>query len=91
MSKRITLVITSTAAFITPFMMSGMNGFQVLEKLKSQEETINIPVIMLSGRGDDTSRIKAMQLFNEVFLTKPIEAAEVKTTIEDVLKKRESL
>jgi len=66
-------------------MMTHMDGFQVLEKLKADEETMQIPVIMLTAKGDDASKMKASELYNEDYITKPIEALELREKITEVL------
>jgi DNA-binding response OmpR family regulator len=70
-------------------MMPHIDGFKVLEKLKSDMNTIAIPVIMLTAKGDEESKIKAAQLYDEQYITKPIEILDLKTKIEEVLKRRE--
>jgi len=61
--------------------MPKMDGYAVLEKLKNHEKTIAIPVIMLSGRGDDESKIKAAGLYSAYYLTKPFDLEELASKI----------
>jgi DNA-binding response OmpR family regulator len=71
--------------------MPGIDGFKVLELLKNDRNTVAVPVIMLTAREDVEYKRKASQLFNEGYLTKPVEFAVLKKTIEDVLKRRGKL
>ena len=48
---------------------------------------MHIPVIMLTAIGDDESKVMAAQLFTEGYLTKPIEIAELKSKIKQVLRR----
>lgn len=73
---------------ILDIMMPGMDGFETLEKLKKDTATVAIPVIMLSAKTDDFSKTKAAQLYNELYLTKPIDARELKTKIDLIFKRR---
>lgn len=66
--------------------MPKMDGFAVLEKLKNSEKTITIPVIMLTGRGDDESKIKASGLYSEYYITKPFDLEELASKIRQILK-----
>ncbi len=75
---------------ILDIMMPGIDGFEVLKKIKTNKNTIAIPVIMLTARGDEASKIKAARLYDEAYLTKPIEANDLKSKIEEVLKIRGS-
>ena len=65
-----------------------MDGFKVLEKLKKNKNTMAIPVIMLTARDSTEFKHKAAHLFNEAYLTKPVEISVLESTIEDVLKRR---
>ncbi|HTZ11436.1 MAG TPA: response regulator transcription factor [Candidatus Margulisiibacteriota bacterium] len=66
--------------------MPKMDGFAVLEKLKHSPETMPIPVIMLSGRGDNESKIKASGSYSEYYITKPFELEELESKIKLVLR-----
>lgn len=66
-------------------LMPHMDGFEVLKRLKEDEKTSSIPVIMLTAKTDDESKSRASQLYNEEYLTKPIEAPELHSKIEKVL------
>lgn len=66
-------------------MMPKMNGFEVLERLKSEHETLSIPVIMLTAKGDDESKLKASRRYNEDYIVKPVQIDTLKSKIEDVL------
>ena len=59
-------------------MMPGMDGYEVCERLKSNNKTRHIPVIMLTGmQTDSESRVKGLQLGADAFLTKPVENVEL--------------
>lgn len=67
--------------------MPEVDGLQVLEKLKKNKATVSIPVIMLTAREGAEYKQKAAQLFDEAYLTKPVEFSLLKTTVEEVLKR----
>lgn len=69
-------------------MMPGIDGFEVLKRLKADSETVKIPVIMLSAKEDEESKVKAAQLYDELYLTKPIESEKLKAKIESVFEIR---
>lgn len=58
-------------------MMPQMDGFEVLEKLKEQPATANIPVIMLTARKSREDMQKAKDLGAVEYITKPFKAVEV--------------
>lgn len=69
-------------------LMPGIDGFAVLQRLKEDENTIEIPVVMLTAKGDEVSKTKASELYDEEYITKPIEAPDLKARIEEVFKRR---
>ncbi len=71
-------------------MMPQMSGFEVLEQLKKNPATLSIPVIMLTAKGDDESKLKASGLYNEEYIIKPVKIDYLKNRIEEVLSRRNS-
>jgi twitching motility two-component system response regulator PilG len=58
-------------------MMPEMDGLEVLEKLKENPSTANIPVIMLTARKSREDMQKARDLGAVEYITKPFKAVEV--------------
>ncbi|MFA4842590.1 MAG: response regulator [Candidatus Omnitrophota bacterium] len=79
---------TKPDVIVLDILMPEMDGLQVLSKLKQNRHTMEIPVIMLSGKDDESLKIKASELYDENYLTKPIDAKVLKTKIEEILKIR---
>ena len=69
-------------------MMPKMDGFEVLKKLKTCHETLAIPVIMLTAKGDEETKLKASKLYNESYIIKPVQIEVLKAKIEEVLSRR---
>ena len=65
--------------------MPGMDGFQVLELLKSDPQTMHIPVVMLSGQNDQDTKVFASRLYCETYLTKPISLDALENRINAIL------
>lgn len=70
--------------------MPKMDGFEVLKNLKENEKTTTIPVIMLTAKADEESRMRAARMYNEDYITKPVGIEELKSRIEAILKLRSS-
>jgi len=49
-----------------------LDGFEIIEALRSDPATRNIPVIVLTGRGDDETYTQARRLGAAQLLTKPV-------------------
>jgi CheY-like chemotaxis protein len=62
--------------------MPGMNGFEVLEALKSQPDTAEIPVIILTAAGEEKDADRATALGAADYVTKPFGTINLVETIE---------
>lgn len=69
-------------------MMPGISGIEVLERLKKDRDTVAIPVAMLSIKRDEFIKAEAAQLYDEDYITKPIDAPSLKAKIEEILERR---
>ena len=64
----------SHQAVVLDVMMPGMDGFEVLRKLRRISD---VPVIMLTARGDETDRVVGLDLGADDYLTKPFSMREL--------------
>lgn len=62
---------------ITDIMMPYSNGFEILSKIKNHNNAIKIPVIVVSGLGNEDAILEAFKLGADDFLKKPIMAGEL--------------
>ena len=69
--------------------MPKMDGFEVLKVLKKSEETLFIPVIMLTAVDESEAKLKAGQMYSEYYITKPIKSEELIAKINMVLDLRQ--
>ncbi|MDD3478627.1 MAG: diguanylate cyclase [Candidatus Izemoplasmatales bacterium] len=75
------------SVILLDLVMPNMDGFEVCRILKSQPDTLDIPVIILTAnRGDSDARIRALDLGAEAFLSKPIEEAEFIAQVRSMIK-----
>lgn len=62
--------------------MPGMSGFEVVARLKANEHTAQIPVIMLTALADIDDRVEGLGLGADDYLTKPFNARELIARVE---------
>jgi signal transduction histidine kinase len=62
---------------LSDVMMPGMNGYQLLQALRADELTRGIPVIFLSARAGEESRIEGLAAGADDYLIKPFSAREL--------------
>ncbi|MFK8103398.1 MAG: ATP-binding protein [Saprospiraceae bacterium] len=77
---------TLPALILSDIMMPVMDGFQLLQRLKSQQEFRHLPVIMLTARADASDKIKALRIGVDDYLLKPFEEDELLARVENILK-----
>jgi diguanylate cyclase (GGDEF)-like protein len=66
--------------------MPGMDGFEVLRKLKERAETQDIPVIVLSGLQGAQDKVTAFDLGAVDYITKPFDLTELRVRVRSALK-----
>jgi len=66
-------------------MMPGMDGYEVCEKLKADNETRDIPIMFLSGKTDAADKEKAMAMGAVDFITKPIDVPDIQQRVKNYL------
>lgn len=77
---------------VTDLMMPNYNGFEVCRRLRQNFKTSHIPIIMISGMGDDNqNKIKALEFGATVFIDKPVEVEYLLQQAETILKNQEEL
>lgn len=72
-------------------LMPGMDGFEVCRNLKRDDRLKDIPVVFLTAiKETQESRIKALELGAEAFLSKPIDVSELTAQIRAMMKIKEA-
>ena len=71
------------------FVLTDIDGAQVCRSLKESEDTRNIPVIMMTGFGTDSARVKFRDSGADDFINKPFQAKDLLEKIKAVLRSKE--
>lgn len=66
--------------------MPKIDGFEVARRLKEEEETKIIPIVMVTALRDVENRVKALEVGADDFISKPVERTELKARIQSLLK-----
>jgi CheY-like chemotaxis protein len=72
---------------ITDFAMGGMDGRQLLQKIKARSATAGIPVILMASKADISEKLRALQDTVEDFIEKPFFVKEAAARIKKVVDK----
>ncbi len=70
---------------ISDIVMPEMNGFELCEKIKSDEHTENIPVILLTSLSDPEEVIEGLSCGADSFITKPYDNDYLISNIKKIL------
>lgn len=71
-------------------MMEGMNGFRLAQKLKSQAETAQIPIIFCTAMGNENDIVTGLNIGADDYISKPFSMREVAARIKSVLRRAEA-
>jgi CheY-like chemotaxis protein len=66
--------------------MPGMDGYEVVAKLKGDPATANIPIIMITGMTDDASRRRGLSAGAVDIIAKPVGRADVVSRVKNALR-----
>lgn len=76
---------------VSDIQMPRMDGYELCKRIKGDLEISHIPVILLTARSDEESRIFGYKNGADVYLTKPFEVSTLYTAIYSLLKNRERI
>jgi len=65
--------------------LPGLDGYSVLQRIRSRPATHNIPVVVLTAKGDEDNEVRVFQLGADDFITKPFRARALSARLEAVL------
>ena len=70
------------------WMLPGMSGIQLARRLRGDERTHDLPIIMLTARGEEHDKIAGLDAGADDYLTKPFSPRELLARIKAVLRRR---
>ena len=69
------------------WMLPKLSGIEVCRRIRGRSETRNLPIIMLTARGEESDRIRGLDTGADDYLTKPFSMTELTARIRAVLRR----
>ena len=69
------------------WMMPGTSGIELARRLKREEGTADLPIIMLTARGEEDNKIQGLEAGADDYITKPFSPRELVARLKAVLRR----
>lgn len=81
------LLTQSYDLVILDLSLPGMDGLEILRRIRNHEKTARLPVLLLTARGAPEDRVKGLNLGADDYLPKPFEVTELEARIKALLRR----
>ena len=72
---------------VLDWMLPQLSGIEVCRRLRGRQETRNVPIIMLTARGEESDRIRGLDTGADDYLTKPFAFRELEARVRALLRR----
>ena len=69
------------------WMIEGLSGIEVCRRLRRATDTANVPIIMLTARGEEEDRIRGLETGADDYVTKPFSPRELVARVAAILRR----
>lgn len=69
------------------WMLPGISGIEICRRLRLRESTKNLPIIMLTARGEETERVRGLSTGADDYIVKPFSVPELLARIKSMLRR----
>jgi DNA-binding response OmpR family regulator len=72
---------------ILDVMLPGLDGYEVCRRLRSDASTAAVPILMLTARGEETDKVRGLEIGADDYVTKPFSPKEVVARVKALLRR----
>jgi len=69
------------------WMVENLSGIEVCRRMRRMSETANVPIIMLTARGEEEDRVRGLETGADDYVTKPFSPRELIARVQAVLRR----
>ena len=81
------IIFKAPDLIILDWMLPKLSGIEICRKVRSNKKIKNIPIIMLTARGEEEDRLKGLEMGADDYVTKPFSVNELLARAKAVLKR----
>lgn len=85
------LAVQKVDIVLLDWMLPGMDGIEVLRRIRADKNYRTIPVIFLTAKGDEISKVVGLEVGSDDYLVKPFGIHELSARIKAVLRRTEGI
>lgn len=78
------------SAIILDLMLPGIDGFEVLKKIRKSAETSKIPIIMLTAKSEEFDKVLGLELGADDYISKPFSIRELIARLKALLRRTDN-
>ena len=78
------------ALVLLDLMLPGIDGMEVCRRLKGNTSTADIPIIMLTAKGDEVDKVLGLELGADDYITKPFSVRELIARVKALLRRAQA-
>jgi two-component system, OmpR family, phosphate regulon response regulator PhoB len=72
---------------ILDWMLPGLSGIELCRRLRARAETMNLPIIMLTARGEESERVRGLATGADDYIVKPFSVPELIARVRALLRR----
>ena len=80
-------MVGAALSMLCYIMMEGMGGIEVLKRIRNQKETKDLPVILLTARGEEIDKVLGLEMGADDYMAKPFGVHELAARIKAVFRR----
>ncbi len=81
------ILMNPPAILILDLMLPDIDGFEICKELKNNQKTKNLPIIILTAKGEEVDRILGLELGADDYIVKPFSLRELVARVKAVLRR----